>query len=411
MGTTILTHAVIIDCTGADPRPNGWVIIEDNFIKEVGHGAKGFVPGHATLIDCKGQTLLPGLIEGHMHVGSVESSIVEQQKRSFTSTLVIKSLKVLRDTLDQGFTSARDCGGIDAGFRLAVAEGLVPGPRLFVSGRILSQTGGHGDWRLPTETYPPVFHEGGVASGVYDGVDAVRKGAREQLRQGVDFVKIMASGGAASPGDELEHSQYSLEEIQAITFEAESAGKYVAAHCYSDRGIKLCCKAGVRTIEHGNLLTETSAQAMKAAGAFLVPTMATYFVTAKLAPELGLAPDFVRKMKQALDGAETSLALALSLGVKIGSGSDCLGPMQVHKGLELALQARVMGPMGALIAATRTNAEIIKQEHRLGTIETGKLADFILVKGDPLQDMSLFQNYHDNITLIIQNGQTYKNIL
>jgi imidazolonepropionase-like amidohydrolase len=363
------------------------------------------------VIDCKGQTLLPGLIEGHMHVASVDASIVNQQRCFQPSYITIKSLQVLKDTIDQGFTTARDCGGIDAGYRRAVAEGLVPGARLFVSGSVISQTGGHGDHRLPTELHPPIEHAAGVCSIIADGVDEVRRAAREQIRRGVDFVKIMAGGGAASPADELDTSQFSLEEMQAAVFEAESAGKYVSAHCYSDRGIKLCCKAGVRTIEHCNLMTESSAQAMKEAGAYMVPTMATYYMTAKLAPELGLDPNFVRKMKQALDGAETSLAIACAKGLKIGSGSDCLGPMQVYKGMELALQARVMGPMAALVATTRTNAEIIKQENHLGTIEAGKLADFILVKGDPLKDMSLFQNFEDNITLIIQDGQLYKKLI
>jgi imidazolonepropionase-like amidohydrolase len=411
MGNVILKNANIIDCTGGPPQPNGWVVIEGNRIKEVGKGSKGALPADAQIIDCKGQTLLPGLIDGHVHSGSIGPSIVEQQRKNFTSTLVIKSLGVLKETLDQGFTTVRDCGGVDAGFRQAVAEGLIPGPRLFVSGRILSQTGGHGDWRLPTETYEPFFHEAGVASGIYDGVSAVRKGAREQIRQGVDFVKIMAGGGAASPSDELDTSQYSLEEMQAIVFEAESAGKYVAAHCYSDRGIKLCCKAGIRTIEHGNLLTESSAQAMKETGTYLVPTMATYVMISKMGRELGLPDDMIRKINQALEKAESSLAIALSKGLKIGSGSDLLGPMQVNKGLELALQAKVMGPMGALMAATKTNAEIIKQENNLGTIEPGKLADFILVKGDPLKDMSLFQNYQENIILIMQDGKIYKNII
>jgi imidazolonepropionase-like amidohydrolase len=294
---------------------------------------------------------------------------------------------------------------------MAVEEGLVPGARLSISGGILSQTGGHGDWRLASETIPPLWHEAGVVSGVFDGVDAVRRGAREQLRRGVDFVKIMASGGAASPSDELDTSQYSLEEMQAAVFEAESAGKYVAAHCYSDRGIKLCCEAGVRTIEHGNLMTEESAKAMRESGAILVPTMATYVMISKMGKQLGLPDGFIRKINQALDKAENSVLIAMNYGLKIGSGSDLLGPMQVNKGLELALQAKVMGPMGALIAATRTNAEIIQREKDLGTIEAGKLADLILVKGDPLKDMTLFQNYLENITLIIQGGKTYKNII
>ncbi|MDR3669983.1 MAG: amidohydrolase family protein, partial [Holophaga sp.] len=238
-----------------------------------------------------------------------------------------------------------------------------------------------------------------------------RRGAREQLRLGVDFIKIMAGGGAASPSDELDTSQYSLEEMQAAVFEAESAGKYVAAHCYSDRGIKLCCKAGIRTIEHCNLMTESSAQAMKAAGAFMVPTMVTYVMISRMGKELGLSDNFVRKINQALEKAENSLTIAKAFGLKIGSGSDLLGPMQTYKGMELELQARVLGPMGALLATTKTNAEIIRREHDLGTIEAGKLADFILVKGDPLKDMTLFQNYQENLTLIIQEGNIYKNII
>jgi len=410
LGTIILTNATIIDGTGADPRP-GWLVVEGQHIREVGQGRPGAQPAEADVIDCRGQTLLPGLIDGHVHTGSVGPSIVDQQRGLLTSTLVIRSLKVLKETLDQGFTTARDCGGVDAGFRQAVAEGLVPGARLSVSGRILSQTGGHGDWRLPSETYPAREHPAGVMSGVYDGVDEVRKGAREQLRQGVDFVKIMASGGAASPSDELDTSQYSLEEMQAIVFEAESAGKYVAAHCYSDRGIKLCCQAGIRTIEHGNLLSSEAARLMAQSGTYLVPTMATYVMISKLGKSLGLSADFVRKINQALDRAEQSVALAMEAGVKIGSGSDLLGPMQVHKGLELELQSRVMGPMGALVAATRTNAEIIRREKDLGTLEADKLADLILVKGDPLKDMALFQNYEENITLIMQGGNIHKCIL
>jgi imidazolonepropionase-like amidohydrolase len=377
----------------------------------VGQGTPGPLPPSATSIDCKGQTLLPGLIDAHVHIGAVEVNIGEQQRWYFPSTLIIRSLRILKETLDQGFTTVRDCGGIDPGFRQAVAEGLVPGPRLFVSGKVLSQTGGHGDGRLRGDTMPMPDYPAGMRGGIFDGVTEVRRGAREQLRCGVDFVKIMAGGGAASPSDELDTSQYSPEEIQAAVFEAESAGKYVAAHCYSDRGIRFCCQAGVRTIEHGNLMTESSALAMRAAGTYLVPTMAVYVMVVKLAPELGIPAGFVRKMKQALEQAERSLELAKAVGLRIGSGSDLLGVTQAYKGLELALQARILGPMGALIAATRTNAEIIRQEQHLGTIEAGKWADCILVDGDPMENMDVFQDHLDSITLIIKDGKVYKNIL
>jgi imidazolonepropionase-like amidohydrolase len=275
----------------------------------------------------------------------------------------------------------------------------------------LSQTGGHADWRLPTETYPPVKHATGWASTVCDGVDAVRLACRENIRQGADFIKIMAGGGAMSPADELDTAQYSMEELKAIVFEAANAGTYVAGHCYSDRSIRNCLDAGVRTIEHGNLMTETGARAIQAAGAYLVPTMVTYEMLSKRGREYGVPAYNIEKIDQARVKAAHSLELALNAGCKIGSGSDLLGPMQVYKGTELALQAEVMGPMGALTAATRTNAEIIRKEKDLGTVEAGKLADLIVVDGDPLADMTLLQRYREKITLIVKGGRIYKNLI
>ena len=411
MNTKVFAHATIIDGTGADPAENAAVVVEDDCIKEVLNGPTGALPSGATVIDCRGQYLLPGLIDGHVHTGSIEASIGEQHRRCLPSYTLLRSLKIIRETLDQGFTTVRDCGGADAGLRQALAEGLVCGPRLFISGRILSQTGGHGDFRLPAEMYSPLEGTCGVACGVYDGVDAVRRASREQLRQGVDFVKVMAGGGCASPTDEITSSQYSPEELRAAVFEAESAGKYVAAHCYADRSIILCAEAGIRTIEHGNLMTEAGAEAMRKAGAYLVPTLVTYEVAARDGDKYGLADFQRRKTAIALERGAQAVAVARSMGIKIGSGSDLLGPMQIHKGEQLSLLARVLGPMEAIVATTRTNAEIIGQQDRLGTIAAGKLADLILVNSDPLADMTVFQNYAENITLIVQGGNIHKNIL
>lgn len=411
MDTTIFTNATLIDGTGADPVENATLVVEGSRVKEVLQGPAGALPAAATTIDCRGQYLLPGLIDGHVHLGSVESSIVEQHRCVPPTLALLRSLDVIRETLDQGFTTVRDCGGADAGLRQALAEGVIPGPRAFVCGRILSQTGGHGDFRMAAETHVPVEGTGGVACGVYDGVDGVRRAAREQLRQGVDFIKVMAGGGVASPSDEITSSQYSPEELSAVVFEAESAGKYVAAHCYADRSIILCAEAGIRTIEHGNLMTEAAAEVVKAKDAYLVPTLVTYEVMAREGDRLGL-PDFTRRKNVlAVERGQQALATAMRMGIKIGSGSDLLGPMQVNKGEELALQARVMGPMAAIVATTRTNAEIIGIQDHLGTLEAGKLADLILVKADPLADMTVFQNYRENITLIVQDGRVYKNIL
>lgn len=409
--TLVLKNVVIIDGTGADPISGGSVVIEGDRIKEVGQGSPGKIPVQAAVLDGRGQTLLPGLIDAHVHVASSEANPMEQQRRHYPSIQVINTVRVLEETLMQGFTTVRDCGGADPGFRVALEQGLIRGPRLSVSGRFISQTGGHGDFRLPTEIHEPRELSAGMSGGVYDGVDAVRKAAREQLRQGVDFVKVMAGGGCMSPADEIDTSQYSLDELKAVVWEAQAAGTYVAAHCYSDRSIINSVKSGIRTIEHGNLLTQQGASAIKAAQAFLVPTIVTYEVMPEMGKALGVPENNLRKMIQARDHGLEALEIAYRSGCRIGSGSDCLGPMQVFKGRELEIKSRVMGPMQAIVATTKTNAEIIGKGNELGTIEAGKLADLILVDGDPLKDIGLIQNFHEKITLIVQGGWIHKNLL
>ncbi len=294
MDTLVLTNATIIDGTGKSPIPNSSVIVEGDRIKEVFEGSLGRIPTRATVVDCRHQSLLPGLIDAHVHIGAVEANIMDQQRRHHTSLLVIRSLKVIKEALDQGFTTIRDGGGVDPGFREALRLGYIRGPRLFVAGYPLSQTGGHGDTRLPTETISPLKGYAGVATRICDGVDEVRRGAREQLRSGVDHLKVMAGGGAMSPSDELDTSQYSLEELKAAVWEAQSVGTYVMAHVYSSRSILNCIAAGVRTLEHGNLLNEEAARAIKDAQAYLVPTLVTYEVTPRLGKDLGIPDNNIR---------------------------------------------------------------------------------------------------------------------
>jgi len=180
---------------------------------------------------------------------------------------------------------------------------------------------------------------------------------------------------------------------------------------YSGRSIDHCIRAGVRTLEHGNLLDEKAARAIREAGAFLVPTLVTYEMISRMGKELGIPENNVRKINQAREQGLQALAIAHRAGVKIASGSDLLGPMQVYKGTELELKSRVLGPMGAIVASTKTNAELLRKERDLGTIEAGKIADLILLDGDPLKDISLFQKYAEKITLIIQEGEVYRNLL
>ena len=214
-----------------------------------------------------------------------------------------------------------------------------------------------------------------------------------------------------SPSDEIDTSQYSIEELKAIVYEAQSAGTYVMAHVYSGRSIRNCVTAGIRSLEHGNLLDGEAAQAIKNAGAFLVPTMVTYEMISRMGKDLGIPDNNIRKINEARERSLEALTIAHRAGVKIASGSDLLGPMQCYKGMELELKSKVLGPMGAIIASTKTNAELLRKEKELGTLEAGKLADLILINGDPLKDIKLFQQYRDKITFIMQGGRFYKNLL
>lgn len=407
----VFTNTRLIDGTGASPITNATVVTEGTRIKEVFDGPPGALPQKSEVIDCRGLTMLPGLIDAHVHVGAVEAHIAVQHRAFFPSEIVARTLKIIAEDLNQGFTTLRDAGGADPGYRNIIQQGLFPGPRLFVCGKSLSQTGGHGDVRLPAETHDPESIIVGMAKVVADGVDEIRRQAREQLRRGIDQLKIHAGGGCMSPADEIDATQYSLDELKAAVWEAEAHGKYVMAHAYGAKSILNAVQAGIRTIEHGNLLDEESAQAIKNAGAYLVPTLATYDAIFRMGSDLGVPANSIRKIGLAKERGLEALEIAHRTGVKIGSGSDLLGPMQNLKGVELELKARVLGPMGALMATTKTNAEILCQEDNLGTVEPGKCADLLVVNGDPLEDITLFQDYQTNLKVIMKDGVIHKKTL
>ncbi|HWM76703.1 MAG TPA: amidohydrolase family protein, partial [Methylomirabilota bacterium] len=295
----------------------------------------------------------------------------------------------------------------DYGFREAVAQGIHPGPRMLISGQYLSQTGGHGDKRRRAEWHDPIECCTGRIGIIADGPDEVRKAARETLRHDVDQIKIMASGGAMSPGDELDTTQYTIEEMRAAVEEAEAVGKYVLAHAYSGKAVRAAVKAGVRCIEHGNLITSEAAQEIKKAGAFLVPTMVTYEAIWREGKSYGIGEHQIQKINMAREKSVEGLAHAYKAGCKIGSGSDLLGDMQAHRATELELKGQVMKPMEVLLSATRVNAEIFRMESQIGSVEPGKYADLIVVKGNPLKDLRVFQN-QENLHLIMKGGQAYK---
>lgn len=404
----IFKDATLLDCTGSEPVYPAYVVIEDDFIQEVGAGTPRMTMKDAIIVNCKGKTLMPGLIDAHIHLGLFDKDLGEQPRIYYPSMQVIKALKVLEDTLMQGFTTCREAGGVDAGFREAVSQGLVQGPKLTVSGMSLTQTGGHADPRLSTEIRPPYDVVLGVGV-VCDGVAEVRKAAREQLRRGVDHIKVMADGGCASPADEpgASTSQFSPEELSAAVFEAESAGKYAFAHCYSNRSMQLCVKAGMKSIEHGNFLNEETAKILKDAGCWYVPTLATYEIMVTRGEEFGIPSYFLRKMKKVQEHSLAAVENAKKAGVPIGSGADVVGPGTPYKALELELKARVLGPMEAILSATQMNSKLMGMDDRIGTVEEGKYADLLLVDGDPLKDIGIFQD-RDKLLVIMQQGRLVK---
>ncbi len=411
MSITVFTNAFLIDCTGGEPVEGAAVVVEDDAIKDVvRHGAVGALPGPVTTLDCKGATLMPGLTDAHVHICAITENITDQHRYYPASYIAARAMRRAEECLMQGFTTVRDAGGADYGFRLALEEGHFPGPRLLVSGNYLSQTGGHGDKRRRAEWIDPVGCCVGMVGSIADGVDEVRKAAREQLRRDVDQIKIMASGGAMSPSDELDTTQYTVAEMRAAVEEAQAVGKYVLSHAYSDSAVRRAIEAGVRSIEHGNLIREGAAKAIKEAGAFIVPTMVTYEAIYREGKRYGIGDHQIQKIDLARQQSVQGLTYAYRAGCKIGSGSDLLGDMMTQRTVELELKAQVMKPMEVLLSATRVNAELFRMQDKIGSVEPGKYADLLVVAGNPLKTLRVLQN-QDSLRLIMKGGRVYKRTL
>jgi imidazolonepropionase-like amidohydrolase len=411
MSLTVFANAFLIDCTGADPVEGAAVVVEDDRIKDVlPSGKVGALPGRVTTLDCRGQTLMPGLTDAHVHICAVTENITDQHRYHPPSYIAARAMKRAEECLLQGFTTVRDAGGADYGFRLALEEGHFPGPRLLVSGHYISQTGGHGDKRRRAEWIAPIDCCMGMIGSIADGEAEVRKAAREQLRRDVDQIKIMASGGAMSPSDELDTTQFTVAEMRAAVEEAQAVGKYVLSHAYSDTAVRNAIAAGVRSIEHGNLIREAAAKAIKDAGAFLVPTMVTYEAIYREGKRYGIGDHQIAKIDLARQQSVQGLTYAYRAGCQIGSGSDLLGDMAAQRAVEFELKAQVMTPMEVLLSATRVNAALFRMQDRIGSVEAGKYADLIVVQGDPLKNLRALQN-QDNLRVIMKGGHVYKQTL
>ena len=411
MSLTVFTNAFLIDCTGGDPVEGAAIVVEDDRIREVApRGQVGALPGRVTTYDLRGKTLMPGLTDAHVHICAVTENITDQHRIYPPSYIAARAMQRAHECLLQGFTTVRDAGGADYGFRMVLEEGHFPGPRLLVSGRYISQTGGHGDKRRRSEWTDPIDCCVGMVGFIADGPDEVRRAARENIRRDVNQIKIMASGGAMSPSDELDTTQFTVAEMRAAVEEAQAVGTYVLSHAYSDTAVRKAIEAGVRSIEHGNLIREAAAKAIKDADAFLVPTMVTYEAIYREGKRYGIGDHQIAKIDLARQQSVQGLTYAYRAGCKIGSGSDLLGDMASQRAVEFELKAQVMKPMEVLLSATRVNAELFRMSDKIGSVEPGKYADLIVLDGDPLRNLRSLQN-QDNLKLIMKGGRVYKQTL
>ena len=406
----LFRNCSILDATLPEARDGYDVLVENERIREVSDTRLEVHGAWEVAVD--GRTLMPGLIDAHAHV--ILGSYNLRQLEDIAPTLMTaQAAQVMRGMLDRGFTSIRDAGGADWGLAKAVDDGLFAGPRLFISGRALSQTGGHGDFRPRTQdTVEPCIcaHPLHFSSRIADGPEAVVSATRDELRKGACQIKVMASGGVASPHDPLKRTQFSKEELRAIVREAEAWGTYVMAHAYTAEAAIHAVSCGVRSIEHGNLIDREAASLMAAEGAYLVPTLSTYEGMRRHSAELGLGEASLRKLQSVLEAGFASIEFATEAGVPIGFGCDLLGPLHHLQPLELTLRAEVMSAHDVITAATKTNASLLGRDD-LGVIAPGALADILIVDGDPLRNLGVFDEKGRNLPAIMKGGVFHKNEL
>jgi len=410
MSTILIQNSNLLDIEKAEIIEGLNVLIEENKISELSD--KEIKSSTAMKIDAKGKTLMPGLIDAHVHITatSLDLGSISKNPHSFN---VLKSAKLAEAMLMRGFTSVRDCTGADWGFHEAIEKDLIKGPRLFFVGKALGPTGGHGDRRPKTyEGDHCTCYQGTIKeTWIVDGVAEVQKAARRELRKGAHAIKIFASGGVASPDDPIFGLQFSEDEICAVVNEANSWKKYVLAHAYTSEAITRAIDCGVRTIEHGNLMDRKTAKYMNDKNAYLVPNLITYEAMDLEGEKYGLPKISLEKNKFVKDEGKIALDYAYSEGVKIGYGTDLLGELQVYQSKEFLMRQNIMPKKDILKSATLINAEIVNQKDKIGVIKEGAFADILLVDGNPLEDFSVFQEQGKYISLIMKNGKIYKNNL
>jgi imidazolonepropionase-like amidohydrolase len=406
MADLLLKNFTLLDTDKGRNLSGYQVLIRGDRIAAVEPGA--IAAGGAEEVDLGGRTLMPGVIDAHVHI---HSTVLPTAPIMLPSLITAKAAVRLKDMLLRGFTTVRDAAGADYGHKQAVEEGLFPGPRLFVCGRALSQTGGHGDARSKADQREicGCTHLVQGIGRVADGVDAVRQAVRDEIRLGADQIKIMAGGGVGSMST-LMHVHYSLDELKAVVDEAARCNTYVMAHAHVPLAIQRCLEAGVRCIEHGAFLDEPTAAAMARAGAYLSPNLICYDVIANKGLDYGYTPFSVGKAKEVFETGSRGIEIAKRAGVKIGFGSDLTRATEFQSD-EFILRGRMEPAADVLRSATIVNAEIVRMAGEIGVVAPGAFADLLVVDGDPLADIALMASDGAHFSMIMKGGAIVKDRL
>ncbi len=401
-----IINATVLDVPGAQLLPDQTIVIErGRIISLEGGQASG---SNLRVLDAHGLTVMPGLIDAHVHVMAAHLDLARlwNWPPSYTTAVALVELRAL---LQRGFTTVRDVAGADHGVAKAVAEGLVAGPRVLFAGRALSQTGGHGDMRDAGDDC--TCRHSTEFTVLCDGVDEVRRAARNELRKGAHHVKLMLSGGVASPTDPIDSVQFSTDEVSAAVQEAKNAGRYVVGHAYTVETVDRALRCGVRSIEHGNLIDETSVALMVECRAFYVPTLITYVAMSEFWDQTGLPTSGKGKLSRVLDRGLAALDLAHKGGVQIAFGTDLLGELRSHQLREFLLRREVQQPIDIIRSATTTAAELINMSGEVGTVAVGAAADLLVLEGNPLADITVLTKPDTLLRAVVKGGVIVKNAL
>ncbi len=404
---TLLTNARIVDADHAEPR-EGNVLIEDGVIRDL--AARAIAAPDRMVMDLRGRTLMPGLIDCHVHVVAHQMNLGANAQVP-DAMAVLRALPIMQGMLDRGFTTVRDVGGAPFSLAEAVEAGLAAAPRLVVCGKALSKSGGHADLRPRHDTDDPNrwSRNFGALGRVADGVDEVRRAARQELRQGAQFIKIMANGGVASPTDPVAWQGYSPAEMRAVVEEAEDAETYVSAHLYTPAAIARAVQAGVHSLEHCNRIDAPTAKLAADAGCVAVPTLVTYEALAQDGARLGLLPASIAKIEDVRAAGMGSLAIMRDAGLVMAFGTDLLGETHVRQSEEFAIRARVLPARDVLASATTIAAKLIGMAGKLGVVAEGALADLLVVDGDPLSDIAILATPERSVRLVMKGGVVQRN--